>query len=159
MPGQKTASNVSCRRRPPRGQVLPPWCCRRRSAKFWVEATGPRLSDQLEDRAHGSRQQNDLAAAHRVSRIGVALVDCAFVPRPLQHRGPIAADDPSHEVRFFSASPNDPPMRPVPMMVIWRVAIGVRNYSCNERSCSQFFNRLPRSSGWLAHDNASSRSI
>ena len=83
----------------------------------------PQTSDQFDDRAHRRRQQHHLAASHRDRRIRVRLINRALVPRLFQHRGAVAADDPPGKRRFFSASPKEPPMRPVPMMVIWRIAI------------------------------------
>ena len=58
---------------------------------------GPQAPDQFNDRADRRRQQNHLAAAYRGHRIGVPLVNRAFVPRLFQHGSAVAADDPAGE--------------------------------------------------------------
>ena len=48
--------------------------------------------------------------------------------------------------RFFTASPKEPPMRPVPMMVIWRIVIGftteTRRHKENQANRLRWFHRV-----------------
>ena len=61
--------------------------------------------DQFNDRAHRRRQHHHLAASYRISGIGMALINRAFVPRLLQYWDAVAADDPASEVPFLQSQP------------------------------------------------------
>ena len=75
---------------------------------------GAEAGEQIENRAHGRCQNNNLAATDCVGWIGVAVVDGAFGACPLQHRRPVAADDAPNEAIRLERQPQRPANQPGP---------------------------------------------
>ena len=99
--------------------------------------------DQFDDGAHGRRQQDHLAASHRVGGTGVAFINRALCPAPAPEPGRgRSRRSGQRSARFFRASPKEPPMRPVPMMVIWRIAIEVTTETQSHRGKAEYRRHL-----------------
>ena len=87
----------------------------------------PEPSDQLNDCADRGGQQHNLASLHCLYRIGMRIINRAG-SRARFNTG--ARSQPTMrplKACFFNASPKEPPMRPVPMMVIWRIGMGMKS--------------------------------
>ena len=79
--------------------------------------------DQIDDPADRRRQDDELAAANRIGGIGVAEINRGLASGTLENGARSQPMIRPTNPRFFRAKASDPPIRPVPMIVIWRMGI------------------------------------